>query len=104
MSAPVSADVCNSFGPDLDQTPRTYRRGTEVTVYWTPVEGAEYYFVALTDETGTVVMEDYVAETSYLFTSDFFEGDNLYGWEAYPLNAAGIQMCAARGAELFPEF
>lgn len=104
ISAPVSEDTCTNFGPDLDRTPRTYRAGTDITVYWTPVEGAAYYYIALTDETATVVREDYVAETTYVFTADLFESGKLYGWEAFPINAAGIQMCTARGAELFPDF
>ena len=102
--APALPDACDNFGPDLSQTPRTYRNGEDVTVYWNPVEGAAYYYIALTDQTAAVVHEDYVAETSYTFSADLFESGNLYGWQAHPVNSAGIQMCLAHGAELFPEF
>lgn len=104
VNATVPPNACDNFEPDLNRTLRVYKDGQDATVYWTPVEGAEYYYVALTDETATIVHEDYTSDTSYVFPADLFESGKLYGWEAYPLNALGVQMCLPAGAELFPEF
>jgi hypothetical protein len=101
---PTLPEACNTFAPDLERTPRNYVDGEDVTVYWTAVEGAGFYYVALTDETAEVVFEDYTEDTSYTFPAAQFESGKLYGWQAHPINALGIQMCLARGAELFPEF
>ena len=101
---PTLPEACNTFAPDMERTPRTYVDGQDVTVYWSAVEGAGFYYVALTDETATVVFEDYTEDTSYTIPADQFESGKLYGWQAHPINALGIQMCLARGAELFPEF
>lgn len=101
---PTLPEACNTFEPDLERTPRNYVAGQDVTVYWTAVDGASFYYVALTDETATVILRDYTEEPSYTFPADQFEAGKLYGWEAHPINALGIQMCLARGAELFPEF
>jgi hypothetical protein len=101
---PTLPEACNTFEPDLERTPRTYRAGQDVTVYWTPVEGAGFFYIALTDETATVVFEDYTEDTTYTFPAELFESGKLYGWQAHPVDARGIQMCLARGAELFPDF
>jgi hypothetical protein len=101
---PTLPEACNTFEPDMERTPRNYVEGEDVTVYWSAVEGAGFYYVALTDETATVVFEDYTEEPAYTFPADQFEAGKLYGWQAHPINALGIQMCLARGAELFPEF
>lgn len=104
VEQPVLPEACNTFEPDLERTPRNYVLGQDVTVYWSAVEGAGYYYVALTDEEAEIVFEDYTESTSYTFPADQFEAGSLYGWQAHPINALGIQMCLARGAELFPEF
>jgi hypothetical protein len=101
---PTLPEACNTFEPDMERTPRNYIDGQDVTVYWSAVEGAGFYYIALTDETAAVVFEDYTEEPSYTFPADQFESGKLYGWQAHPINALGIQMCLARGAELFPEF
>lgn len=102
---PASAldEACDSFGPDLDRSQRTYRPGENATVYWYPVEGAEFYSVTLTDESGEAVITGYTEETGYVFEADLFAEGGFYGWEAYPINSVGQQMCLTRGAELFPE-
>ena len=108
LQAPVPNDTldaaCESFGPDSDRNVRTYRAGEDATVYWYPVMGAEFYSITLTDETGEAVVTNYTSETGYVFSADLFEDGGLYGWEAYPVNSVGQQMCLTRGAELFPEF
>lgn len=97
-------ESCNAFGPDLSQTLRTYRPGQDVTVYWIRVPEARFYYVALLDENGRVVLEDYTAETQFVFPADLFQAGKPYGWQVYPINAIGNQMCFTQGAELFPEF
>ena len=99
----VPPEVCDAFGPDVERTPRNYVFGEDVTVYWTPAEGAELYYVALTDESARVVFEDYTNDTSYTFAWDQFQEGTLYGWQAHPISSLGHQMCLDEGAELFPE-
>jgi len=101
---PTLPEACNSFDPDLNRTSRTYRAGEDAPVYWIPVEGAEFYSVSLTDENGDIVFTDYTADSGYVFSADLIEDGKLYGWEVYPINNLGQQMCLTRGAELFPEF
>ncbi|MAS34174.1 MAG: hypothetical protein CL610_09210 [Anaerolineaceae bacterium] len=101
---PTLPEACNSFAVDIEQTPRNYQAGQDVTVYWTPVDGSEFFFVALTDNTAQVIFEDYTDDTSYTFPADQFEAGEFYGWQAYPINAIGNQMCLSIGAELLPEF
>lgn len=95
--------VCATFGEDRERNKRTFVPGTEPQVFWTAVEGAMSYYVALIDETGAVVFEGYTVEPTITFPADLFKPGKLYGWEAYPIDALGQQMCLARGAELFPE-
>lgn len=102
--APTLPEACNSFGPDPNRTVRTYKSGQDTTVYWVPVEGAEYYSVSLTDENDEIIFTDYTADTSYTFSADLIEDGKLYGWQVYPINPLGQQMCLTRGAELFPEY
>ena len=59
---PTLPEACNAFEPDLNRNTRTYRSGEDPTVYWIPVEGAEYYSVSLTDENGDVIFTDYTAD------------------------------------------
>lgn len=102
--APTLPESCNAFGPDPNRNVRVYKAGEDTTIYWLPVEEAQYYSIALTDETGAVVFTDYTAETGYVFEADLIEDGKLYGWQAYPINVLGQQMCLTRGAELFPEY
>jgi hypothetical protein len=94
--------VCATFGEDRALNVRTYTIGQPAQVFWTPVEGAAQYSISLVDQTGAVLHLDYTANTNYTFDASLFEAGNLYGWEAYPIDSIGQQMCIARGAELFP--
>lgn len=101
--SPTALAVCAGFGEDLQRNTRTFPIGAAPTVYWTPVEGAVQYYVALVDENGEIVQVNYTAETGFRFDESLFEAGRLYGWEAYPIDALGQQMCLSRGAELIPE-
>lgn len=96
-------DVCNTFGEDRELNRRTFKIGESPQVFWTAVEGAASYSVSLIDETGQVVLTEYTVEPTITFDATLFEEGKLYGWEAYPIDALGQQMCLGRGAELFPE-
>lgn len=95
--------ACATFGEDRERNSRTFAPGTAPQVYWTVVEGAASYSVALINDAGETVFEGYTLEPTITFEADLFEPGRLYGWEAYPINPLGQQMCLARGAELFPE-
>ncbi|GIL08858.1 MAG: hypothetical protein BroJett033_3690 [Chloroflexota bacterium] len=95
--------ACATFGEDRELNSRTFAPGTAPQVFWTAVEGAASYSVALLNDAGETVFEGYTLEPTITFEADLFEPGRLYGWEAYPINPLGQQMCLARGAELFPE-
>jgi hypothetical protein len=95
--------ACASFGEDRERNSRTFVPGTAPQVFWTAVEGATSYYIALINEAGETVFEGYTTEPTITFDVALFEAGKLYGWEAYPIDALGQQMCLARGAELFPE-
>ncbi|MBZ0290716.1 MAG: hypothetical protein K8I30_24030 [Anaerolineae bacterium] len=96
-------EVCNTFGEDLQRNKRTFTVGEAPQVFWTAVEGAASYSVSLIDETGEVLLTEYTIEPTITFDASLFEKGKLYGWEAYPIDRIGQQMCLGRGAELFPD-
>jgi hypothetical protein len=100
---PTPLEVCATFGEDRTQNKRTFTFGDSPTVYWMPVQGAVQYSISLVDETSTALYVDYTADTKFTFDASLFEQGKLYGWEAYPIDNIGQQMCLARGAELFPQ-
>ncbi|MBZ0291547.1 MAG: hypothetical protein K8L99_03175 [Anaerolineae bacterium] len=100
---PTALEACNSFGEDRTLNQRTFTPGAPVQVFWTPVEGAASYSVSLVNSTGSVLETEYTRETTYVFSPELFTENDLYGWEAYPIDPAGRQMCISRGAELVPD-
>jgi hypothetical protein len=77
--------------------------GRAPRVTWTAVEGAELYRLILSGPGGVIINDQiYLRETSYTFDASLFTAGQLYGWEVYPINSAGIQMCFAVGLELLP--
>lgn len=100
--AATPLEVCTAFGEDRERNSRTFVIGESPQVFWTAVAGAGSYSISLIDETGAVLLTDYTVETTFTFDSNLFEQGKLYGWEAFPLDGVGQQMCLGRGAELFP--
>lgn len=100
---PTPLEVCNTFNEDRTLNKRTFIFGESPTVYWTPVQGAAQYSITLVDATNTALKVDYTADTKYTFDASLFEKGKMYGWEAYPIDNIGQQMCIARGAELTPQ-
>jgi hypothetical protein len=102
LVVPTLPEACNDFAPDINRSPRRYAPDQEVTIYWTVVEGAEYYSIKLFDEEGSSALLDYTAEAEFTFPAELFNEGLLYGWEAYPIDDLGNQMCLSVGMELFP--
>jgi hypothetical protein len=100
---PTALEVCTGFGEDRTRNLRTFEIGESPQVFWTAVEGAASYSISLVDETGEVLLTDYTVEPTFTFEAETFEEGKFYGWEAYPIDPVGQQMCIGRGAELFPE-
>ena len=94
--------VCGAFAVDREHSMSTYTTGSPVQVFWTPVDTAGSYRIALLDENGTEVLVDYVVEPSYTFAADLFERGKLYAWSVIPLDANKVQMCFERGDEIIP--
>lgn len=101
LSAPPTLlAVCDGFGEDRERNVRSLTLGESVQVAWTPVQGAVQYSITLVDQTAEALFTDYTAETGYTFRAELFEARAMYGWEVYPIDALGQQMCLSRGAEL----
>ncbi len=106
---PTPLAVCATFDVDVARNPRTFTIGESPQVFWTAVEGAATYHIALfsldpaTPEAQPAeVYADFALDTNYTFPAELFEAGKLYGWELYPLDRVGQQMCVSVGAELFP--
>lgn len=95
-------EVCAPFRVDRNRSAVTFPFGTAPQVAWTPVETAQSYRVILIDEFGRELFTDYIVETTYTFRAELFERGKRYGWEVYPIDIIGQQMCLQRGDELIP--
>lgn len=96
-------EVCGPFRDDRNRYNPEFTLGTDVTVAWTPVQGAVNYRIRLTDENDTELKVDLTTETSYTFSGDLFESGMFYSWSVYPLDVLGQQMCFDAGGDLFPK-
>lgn len=101
--APTPLEVCATFGEDRTLNSRTFTLGAPVQVHWTSVPGAFSYSITLINDAGEEVTTAYATQTTHVFDPSLFEAGRIYGWEAYPIDGAGRQMCFSRGAELFPD-
>lgn len=99
---PTLSPACNTFGPDFNRTPREFPVGAAPTVYWIKVEGAGSYHLSLVDDNANQLVDTIVVDTSFTFDKALFKLGTRYGWEVYPLDDKGIQMCYSRGGELLP--
>ncbi len=103
LIAPTALEVCATFGEDSTLNKRTFTPGSPVQIFWTPVEGAASYFITLIDQFGDTVQTDYSSQTTLVYPPELFKPNSLYGWEVYPIDPAGRQMCISRGAELLAD-
>lgn len=103
IAPPTPLEVCAVFGEDRTLNNRRFTPGAPVQVFWVGVEGAVSYSISLVNEAGEVILTSYSIEPTFLFQPDVFEPDRMYGWEVYPIDNAGRQMCFSRGAELIPD-
>ncbi|MDW8172597.1 MAG: hypothetical protein RML73_08945 [Anaerolineae bacterium] len=95
--------ACSTFDAVFAESDVQFNIGQAPRVAWTPVEGAELYRLILSGPGGAIINDQiYLRETTYTFEAGLFQAGQLYGWEVYPINAAGIQMCFAVGLELLP--
>jgi hypothetical protein len=106
---PTPLEVCATFNEDVTRNPRSFPLGEAPQVFWTAVEGAATYHIALVavdpatpEAQPQEVFADFTTDTTYTFPAELFEAGKLYGWEVYPLDSLGQQMCLSLGAELFP--
>ena len=95
-------EVCRTFNINRETSQTEFLFGTTPRVEWFAVEGAAFYRVSLKDRFGLEIFNDFTEDTSFIFPIELFDKGALYGWEVYPLDAAGIQMCYGLGSELFP--
>lgn len=95
--------ACSTFDAVFAESDVQFNVGQSPRVTWTAVEGAELYRLILSGPGGVIINDQiYLRETTYTFEASLFTAGQLYGWEVYPINPAGIQMCFAVGLELLP--
>jgi len=106
---PTALEVCGTLGEDPNRNTRTFPLGAAPLVAWTGVEGAATYHIALVvvematpDSQPNETFADFTTDTAYTFPPELFESGKFYGWEVYPVDGVGQQMCQSVGAELFP--
>jgi hypothetical protein len=106
---PTPLAVCATFGEEVALNNRSFPVGSEPQVFWTAVEGASSYHIALVvvdpatpEAEPQEVFADFVQNVSYTFPAELFEAGKFYGWEVYPVDGIGQQMCLSLGGELFP--
>ncbi len=106
---PTALEVCNTLGEDIDRNTRTFPLGAAPMVAWTGVQGAATYHISLIavdmatpDAQPNETFADFTTDTTYTFPPELFEAGKFYGWEVYPVDGVGQQMCQSVGAELFP--
>jgi hypothetical protein len=107
FNPPVATPVgCGTFQVDFQNSVEKFPIGTPPTVVWVGAGGAVRYRLKLVETLGfgdasRVISEDiYIAETFYTFPADVFEENVIYGWEVYPIDERGDQMCFAVGGVL----
>jgi hypothetical protein len=106
---PTALEVCNTLGEDVARNTRSFPLGTAPLVAWTGVQGAATYHISLVsvdmatpDAQPNEIFGDFTSDTGYTFAPELFEAGKLYGWEVYPIDGIGQQMCQSVGAELNP--
>jgi hypothetical protein len=101
--AQATLPACANFREDRDRFQSTFRLGTSPQVVWTPADNAISYRVSVIDDTGRELFSDLTKDTQYSFRADLFERGKVYGWQVYPIDPLGQQMCLPRGSELYPQ-
>jgi hypothetical protein len=109
VTLPTPLAACATFREDVARNSRSFSIGESPQVFWTAAEGAPAYHVALVSVDPATpealpgeVYADFTSDTNYTFPAELFEAGKLYGWEVYPVDGVGQQMCLSLGAELFP--
>lgn len=94
---------CETFLVDDASRSIRFNLGESPTVSWAAATGAIRYRLTLAELTGRILTDTiYIAETTYTFPGELFEQGRFYGWDVYPINEAGDQMCFIQGGELTP--
>jgi hypothetical protein len=101
--AQATLPACANFREDRDKFQSTFRVGTSPQVVWTAADTAISYRVSVIDDTGKELFSDLTKATQYSFRADLFERGKVYGWQVYPIDPLGQQMCIPRGSELYPQ-
>jgi hypothetical protein len=109
VTLPTPLEACATFREDVARNSRSFSIGESPQVFWTAVQGAAAYHIALVSVDPATpealpgeVFADFTPDTNYTFPAELFEASKLYGWEVYPVDGVGQQMCLSLGAELFP--
>jgi hypothetical protein len=74
-----------------------------VTLIWQALPEASAYYIRLNNPAGVMVFEDMTSATTYVFLAELFGSPGVYGWEAWPVDAAGVEICFAISGEILVE-
>ena len=75
------------------------RAGVAVTVRWTPIAEFSDYVVIVRHPGGGIIYSGTATGGTLLLPSDLFTVAGAYGWEVWPLDAAGNRTCFAVGGD-----
>ncbi len=95
--------VCTDFKVDYEKFKPDFKLGKSVDVFWTAVDKAISYRIALLDDTSKEIFSGLTKETKFTFQADLFNRGKAYSWNVYPISPIGDQMCTPRGAALIPQ-
>jgi hypothetical protein len=91
-------EACTGFTMDLLESQATFRPGQDVTVVWTPVQGAIGYTVTLLDASRNALFERFSEEPRFTFDGALFDlAAPYYAVTVRPLNVGSRQMCNSIG-------
>ncbi|MEW6579110.1 MAG: hypothetical protein AB1435_07940 [Chloroflexota bacterium] len=80
------------------------RAGVAVTVRWTPIAEFSDYLVIVRHPGGGIVYSQTATGGAHTLPGDLFTVTGAYGWEVWPLDAAGNRACYAVGGEIIVSF
>lgn len=80
------------------------RAGVAVTVRWTPIAEFSDYLVIVRHPGGGIIYSGPASGGAHLLPGDLFSVAGAYGWEVWPLDAAGNRACFAVGGEIIVSF
>ncbi|MBN1202337.1 MAG: hypothetical protein JXJ20_10820 [Anaerolineae bacterium] len=91
-------DYCNELNP-RGEDPEIYI-GEAATIKWDPIASVPMYLVEVRQPGGGIVLNEYTEGASMTISSETFEARGVYGWQVWPVDANGMQICFPISGEI----